>query len=215
MKRFRMSGFCLAFALVFVLGIGGAMSNALADYVDPVQIILSDANMSFTHTTQGTRYRDWVDDEPVPDTPLPLWWSLDGGTTWNIVYNLNDELPIPNSGPLGNAAGDILTLAAGGQQTEPPTPLIPVGDVSPINSTQISIAWDEYHGDGTINGNPWHIDLTDVTTTLEMRVPCPGDFAPSDGDVDGSDLAAWMGGSTGISLADFAAKFGRVDCTVS
>ena len=42
---------------------------------------------------------------------------------------------------------------------------------------------------------------------------CPGDFTdPYDGDVDGSDLAAWMGESTGIGLADFAANFGRADC---
>jgi hypothetical protein len=216
MKRFKMSGFCLALAVVFVLGISGAVSNVSAAYLAQVQITLNEANMSFTHTTQGMRDRSWIENGTPALADLPLWWSLDGGTNWNIVYNLNDELPIPNFGPLGNAAGDILTIAAGGQQTQPPTPLCLGGDVNPVNSTQISIAWDPYSGSGTTpEGIDWTLSLTDVVTTLEMRVSCPGDFAPSDGDVDGLDLVAWMNVSTGVSLADFAAKFGRMDCAVS
>jgi C1A family cysteine protease len=44
--------------------------------------------------------------------------------------------------------------------------------------------------------------------------PCECDFEPaeSDGDVDGSDLATYAEGGTGISLIDFAAEFGRTDC---
>jgi Calcineurin-like phosphoesterase len=52
-----------------------------------------------------------------------------------------------------------------------------------------------------------------ATYTIEPSVSqCQGDFAPSDGDVDGADLATWMGGSTGISLEVFAADYGRTDC---
>ena len=40
---------------------------------------------------------------------------------------------------------------------------------------------------------------------------CQGDF-DDDGDVDGSDLAIWIGGSTGIGLKAVAADFGRKDC---
>ena len=39
-----------------------------------------------------------------------------------------------------------------------------------------------------------------------------GDFTPSDGDVDGSDLAAYISNSTIMDLKDFAANFGRTDC---
>jgi len=44
---------------------------------------------------------------------------------------------------------------------------------------------------------------------------CQSDIEPDeggDGDVDGSDLAAWMGGSSGISLENVALEFGRTDC---
>jgi len=219
MKSFRLSGFCLALAVVFVLGISGAVSNVLAAYFNPVTIRLSEANMSLTHTTSGMRDRSWVENGTPAIAELPLWWSLDGGTTWNMVYDTTNSLPVPDFGPLGNAAGAILTIAAGGQGDNP---LISGGDVSPINSTQISIAWDPYYGEGTtIDGIAWTLGLTDVATTLsvidsgEMSVPCTGDFAPSDGDVDGSDLAAWIDGSTGISLENFASEFGRTDCPVS
>ena len=53
------------------------------------------------------------------------------------------------------------------------------------------------------------------TIGAEMPVNnCQADIEPDggDGDVDGSDLAAWMGESSGISLGDFALEFGRTDC---
>jgi len=54
--------------------------------------------------------------------------------------------------------------------------------------------------------------------TIDPNEPvnnCQADIEPDeggDGDVDGSDLAAWMGGSPSISLGDFALEFGRTDC---
>ena len=42
---------------------------------------------------------------------------------------------------------------------------------------------------------------------------CRGDF-DDDGDVDGSDLAIFAAGGTGITLEVFAADFGRTDCPV-
>jgi PhoD-like phosphatase len=56
--------------------------------------------------------------------------------------------------------------------------------------------------------------------TIDSHEPentCQCDIEPyeSDGDVDGSDLVIWMGGSTGISLEDVAAEFGRTDCTIT
>ena len=41
-------------------------------------------------------------------------------------------------------------------------------------------------------------------------VSIPGDFEP-DGDVDGSDLAVFAGGGTGISLQEFAKNLGKTD----
>jgi hypothetical protein len=211
MKSYKITGFSLTLAVIFFLGIGGAVSNASAAYFQKVQIVLSEPNMSLTHTTQGWRDRSWIDTDPAV-ADLPLWWSLDGGTTWNLLYDIDNEQPVPNFGPLGNAAGDILTIAACGQQTDPPTPLIPGGDVSPTSSTEINIAWDEYHGSGTFQsgGGTWTLDLADVVTTLSVSgsgtisvfpIPlCEGDF-DSDGDVDENDLAA------------FGANFGKTACS--
>jgi hypothetical protein len=45
-------------------------------------------------------------------------------------------------------------------------------------------------------------------------VPCKGDFEP-DGDVDGSDLAAWIAAGpsvVGIDTTAFARNFGRNAC---
>jgi len=48
-------------------------------------------------------------------------------------------------------------------------------------------------------------------TSAIAAPPCEGDLN-GDGDVDGADLAAYISNSAGISLADFAADFGRNDC---
>jgi hypothetical protein len=40
---------------------------------------------------------------------------------------------------------------------------------------------------------------------------CECDFEP-DGDVDGSDLAAYIADQAGINLGDLADDFGRTDC---
>jgi hypothetical protein len=54
------------------------------------------------------------------------------------------------------------------------------------------------------------------TYTIDPFVgPCQGDFAPSDGDVDGSDLAVYISDPKNIDLEDFASEFGRTDCPVS
>jgi len=50
-----------------------------------------------------------------------------------------------------------------------------------------------------------------IANTVEAEI-CQCDFTPADGDVDGSDLAAYIADQAGISLNDFAAEFGRTDC---
>ncbi|MFZ0448699.1 MAG: hypothetical protein WAL98_05600, partial [Desulfatiglandaceae bacterium] len=178
MKRFRMSGFCLALAVVFVLGISGAVSNVLA--ADPVQIILNDDNMTLTHTTIGDRNATYTDPTLQENINLPLHYKLNDGE-WNILWNVgtfpDPGTPILTTGPLGNNAGDILTIGAVGQGD---SPLISGGVVTPNSSTQISIAWDSLHIEGTFqdSGDPYTIDFSNVVTTLSLVGPCTGDFAP-------------------------------------
>ena len=51
-----------------------------------------------------------------------------------------------------------------------------------------------------------------IEGTMEIYDACECDFAPSDGDTDGSDLAAYISDSSGISLDVLAADFGRTNC---
>ena len=47
--------------------------------------------------------------------------------------------------------------------------------------------------------------------TDEFFPTCPGDYA-EDFDVDGSDLLDFLLDSAGVSLSDFAASFGKINC---
>jgi hypothetical protein len=67
-----------------------------------------------------------------------------------------------------------------------------------LNATQPKMLYA-----GTSNDSVW---------SRPINPPCEGDFAPADGDVDGSDLAAYIADQAGISLSDFAAEFGRTNC---
>ena len=75
----------------------------------------------------------------------------------------------------------------------------------------------EYIQMGAIDMGPVGFDTgygygrIDVINTLSLLDLCPGDVEP-DGDVDGSDLAAYISGSMMIALEDFSANFGRTDC---
>lgn len=48
-----------------------------------------------------------------------------------------------------------------------------------------------------------------ASASIDVPANCGSDFEP-DGDVDGLDLTAYIDNSGGISLADFAAEFGRI-----
>jgi hypothetical protein len=58
---------------------------------------------------------------------------------------------------------------------------------------------------GTAYGGVWSLNLEEIPCVLT------GDLN-LDGDVDGSDLAAYIGDQAGISLSDFAAEFGKNNC---
>jgi len=171
MKSLRLSGLCLALAVVIILGIGGTVSNVSA--ADPVQIILNDANMTLTHTTIGDRDATYTDPTLQEDINLPLHYKLNDGE-WNILWNVgtfpDPGTPILTTGPLGNNAGDILTIGAVGQGD---SPLISGGVVTPDSSTQISVAWDPLHIEGTFqdSGDPYTIDFSNVITTLSVDGP--------------------------------------------
>jgi hypothetical protein len=81
------------------------------------------------------------------------------------------------------------------------------GDVGLFNSTAIDSEDNVYISYYDASNH----DLK-YATNADFMTTCECDFAPADGDVDGSDLAAYIADQAGISLNDFAAEFGRTDC---
>jgi photosystem II stability/assembly factor-like uncharacterized protein len=62
------------------------------------------------------------------------------------------------------------------------------------------------------DGSTWNLTEQDLAFQLVGNIAtCTRDF-DEDGDVDGSDLAAYIADQAGISLSDFAAEFGRTTC---
>ena len=52
---------------------------------------------------------------------------------------------------------------------------------------------------------------TDYATVEIISAACLGDVEP-DGDINGRDLAAYLLDKMGISMVDFAANYGKVNC---
>lgn len=67
---------------------------------------------------------------------------------------------------------------------------------------------DNLRGDDDLDANSV---IEDIGGPAITAVSCDGDF-DLDSDVDGSDLALFAAGETGITLEDFAAYFGRTNC---
>ena len=70
---------------------------------------------------------------------------------------------------------------------------------------------DKIYGLAIDSNNNIGVGSTAAGTYLTTKYACEGDF-DGDGDVDGSDLATYAAGGTGITLEAFAAHFGRTDC---
>jgi hypothetical protein len=71
----------------------------------------------------------------------------------------------------------------------------------PTDSDGVDFWSSEY---GTFSDRP--------TLTVEYSLNCNGDFEPTDGDVDGADLAELAADPGKLDLMTFAAEYGRVGC---
>ena len=134
-----------------------SVSTGSAAYVDPVQIILNNADMSLTQTTSGNR-----DGSPVAD--LNTFFSFDGAawTQWNMSTSVVGS-PVFNPNELTNNAGDILWLGAAGNTD---TPFVSAGNVTQVSPTEILVEWD----DVSIN----NFAFTDIVTTYSVTEGAPG-----------------------------------------
>lgn len=98
MKRLRVPGWCLALAMVFVLGIGGAVSNVSAAYVPmgPVQFVLVGDTVAFTQDSFLVRNNNGT----LTDADSPAWWYKVGNDVWTQTNDITT--PVVISGQNGS-----------------------------------------------------------------------------------------------------------------
>ena len=91
---------------------------------------------------------------------------------------------------------------------------------SPSMEESINIDFEDGDSDGVVDiidncpytNNPNQNDSDGNGVGDVCESICVADFAPTDGDVDGADLADYISDAVGVSLNDFAGEFGRIDC---
>jgi len=129
----------------------------------------------------------------------------------DIVYQL-----VPSTGM--NTLGFDLYSSSPYVQTVAP---YGIGNLPSAGHLRVTVSEDETTVDYVRSAISGDTDVTNgevsYTYTIDPNEPvndCQADIQPAegDGDVDGSDLAAWMGGSSGITLENVASEFGRTDC---
>lgn len=151
------------------------------------------------------------------DKSYPYYW-LDQGVTE----------PIPVAMPTGFPYGEIYGMNSLGQMVgmmwndaglrhafmlDITHGIQDLNDVTDLDPGEILEAAVEINDSGQIVGNS-EIDGQKRGFILNISAPCRGDF-DHDGDADGLDLAAYgAGAGNGISLEDFAAAFGRINCSM-
>ena len=90
---------------------------------------------------------------------------------------------------------------------------------NPVSAGSLTYTYDNLHrliraecSDGSVIEFTYDTAGNRIAKEVMPGNVCKGDF-DKDGDVDGSDLATFAAGGTGITLEAFAADFGRTDCT--
>lgn len=119
---------------------------------------------------------------------LDLVVANDGSNEITILFNDGGGFPLQER-YLSSGGSDGLTVADLDQDGDL--------DVAVCNDNHIV---ESHHGTVSVLSN-----------RLVTLPPCEGDF-DNDRDVDGSDLAIFAAGGTGITLEDFVADFGKTNC---
>jgi photosystem II stability/assembly factor-like uncharacterized protein len=130
----------------------------------------------------------------------PDWMTLGGLPADNINALAIDRSTSPGTIYVGTGASGVFVSKDGGNSWASFSEGLGALSIVKLalNATQPKMLYA-----GTSNDSVW---------SRPINPPCEGDFAPADGDVDGSDLAAYIADQAGISLSDFAAEFGRTNC---
>ncbi|MHC4639178.1 MAG: WD40/YVTN/BNR-like repeat-containing protein [Planctomycetota bacterium] len=133
----------------------------------------------------------------------PDWITLSGLPTDNITALAIDRSTSPGIIYVGTEGSGVFVSIDGGSSWTSFNEGL--GSLF-VTKLAISATQPKMLYAGTSNDSVWN---------RSINPPCEGDFTPADGDVDGSDLAAYIADQAGISLNDFAAEFGRTNCPFS
>lgn len=113
-------------------------------------------------------------------------------------------------GPAGGGSGGFIWIEAGTLNLDEDGRIScdkGPGGIRSSDGTLTHFGGDGGYGYVLLNASAYQID----GEIIGVNPACEGDF-DHDGDVDGSDLAVFAAGGTGITLEDFAADFGRTNC---
>jgi hypothetical protein len=160
-------------------------------YTDP----LGNPILTLADTQWFGPARTWP--KELPNYPyIEFWHQLDTALMAENIDGMGPEL-------LGEDAWS--TLFSQGYLVENPDIYM---DLTPYNIVVTVEVEDQ-------NGAPRPANaLSDIGAIEYYSPPCLGDIPEGgeDGDVDGADLAEFIGNLALVELSDFAAEFGRVDC---
>jgi photosystem II stability/assembly factor-like uncharacterized protein len=128
------------------------------------------------------------------------WTKIDGLPTDNIVAIAIDRNTNPDVVHVGTRENGVFISNDGGSSWSNFSQ-----GLGSLNITKLAISntQPKMLYAGTSYAGVWN---------RSINYPCQCDFTPADGDVDGSDLAAYIADQAGISLSVFAAEFGRTNC---
>ena len=169
--------------------------------------------------------------DDIPDEFGPIGLCIDDSSTLEVYYSDIDQDGF--AGTDGNISQNPMFINSGWDDNGTPDPSDDVwvgGDyrlqqdspcINTGNNSALPPDTTDLDNDGdTTEPIPFDLDgkLRIIDSIVDMGAyeyytVCECDFPPSDGDVDGSDLAAYISDSAGITLDVLAADFGKTDCS--
>jgi hypothetical protein len=155
------------------------------------------------------RIPNLINENPVKHFWISWVYSFDPITPGPRAFTNLDWFP-------GTGYGNVEQTAAMFDSSGSPTP-----NHFDAAYERITISYDLYPNPnyediwlGTEIGINTPMQVLEVYVKTICVAACEGDFE-SDGDVDGVDLATLLAGAAGVTLEEFAANFGRINCPSS
>lgn len=170
------------------------------------------ATAIFVATQGGGVFRYWLADL-LPD---PLSGDFD---SINLGSSANQNFTVTNTGDVDLLLGSLSITGPDAFEFSIQNDRCSGQTLSPNSSCTSGVLFSptsavEKRANLEIPSNDPNNATIQVPLLGTVVEPCECDFEPAepDRDVDGADLAAYIADNAGISLADFAGEYGRINC---